>query len=45
MNIDLSQNPKQEEFYNKSIEALFGLNEFRNLSYGGAIRCCPLRGA
>jgi hypothetical protein len=38
MIIDLSQNPKQEEFYNKCIEALYGLNNYRNLSYGGAIR-------
>lgn len=38
MIIDLAQNPKQQEFYNKCIEALFGLNEYRNLSYGGAIR-------
>lgn len=38
MIIDLAQNPKQEEFYNKSIEALYGLNNYRNLSYGGAIR-------
>lgn len=38
MIINLAQNPKQEEFYNKAIEALFGLNDFRNLSYGGAIR-------
>lgn len=38
MNIDLTQNPKQEEFYNKCIEALYGLNNYRNLSYGGAIR-------
>jgi len=38
MNIDLSQNPKQEEFYNKCVEALNGLNNYRNLSYGGAIR-------
>lgn len=38
MTIDLAQNPKQEEFYNKCIEAMYGLNDFRNLSYGGAIR-------
>lgn len=38
MVIDFTQNLKQEEFYNKSIEAIFGLNNYRNLSYGGAIR-------
>lgn len=38
MNIDFSQNAKQEEFYNLAIESLYGLNTYRNLSYGGAIR-------
>lgn len=38
MNIDLAQNPKQEEFYNIALESLYGLNDYRNLSYGGAIR-------
>lgn len=38
MNVDLAKNPKQEEFFNKCIEAAHGLNEYRNLSYGGAIR-------
>jgi len=38
MIIDLGQNPKQEEFYNTCIAALYGKNNYRNLSYGGAIR-------
>jgi len=38
MIIDLAKNPKQEQFYNVCVEALFGLNPYRNLSYGGAIR-------
>lgn len=38
MNIDLAQNPKQEEFFNVALAAMQGQNEFRNLNYGGAIR-------
>jgi len=38
VNIDLTQNPKQELFYNTAIESLYGLNDLRNLSYGGGIR-------
>lgn len=38
MNIDLTKNPNQLEFYQKATEAIYGKNEFRNLSYGGAIR-------
>lgn len=38
MIVDLAQNPKQELFYNTAIEAVYGLNNYRILSYGGAIR-------
>lgn len=38
MNVDLSKNPKQEEFFNTAIASAYGLNDYRNLFYGGAIR-------
>lgn len=38
MNVDLTKNPNQLEFYQKAIEAIYGKNDFRNLNYGGAIR-------
>lgn len=38
MIIDLAANPKQEIYFNTLIESANGLNEYRNLHYGGAIR-------
>lgn len=38
MNVDLSKNLKQEDFFNKAVEAAYGLNNYRILSYGGAVR-------
>lgn len=38
MVVDISKNPKQEQFFNVATEAVFGRNEYRNLYYGGAIR-------
>lgn len=38
MIVDLSKNPKQESFFNTVIESTHGLNDYRYLSYGGAIR-------
>lgn len=38
MNVDLSKNPKQESFFNIVIESAHGLNEYRDLHFGGAIR-------
>jgi len=38
VNIDLSKNKKQEDYFNRVVEATAGLNSFRYFSYGGAIR-------
>lgn len=35
---DLTRNEKQKEFFNTVLESAFGLNAFRYLFYGGAIR-------
>ena len=36
--VDLTKNPKQEEFFNTAVGSAFGDNDFRYLFYGGAIR-------
>lgn len=38
MDVDLEKNPKQEHFFNTAVESVNGLNDFRYLFYGGAIR-------
>jgi hypothetical protein len=38
MIVDISRNPKQEQFFNIAAEAVLGQNPYRNLNYGGAIR-------
>ena len=37
-NVNLSRNPKQQEFFEVATDAARGRNEYRHLFYGGAIR-------
>lgn len=36
--IDLSQNNKQETFFNTVLESIMGINQYKYFAYGGAIR-------
>jgi hypothetical protein len=38
INIDLTQNPKQAEYFYKVLQSAKGVNQYRYFAYGGAIR-------
>lgn len=38
MNVDLARNPKQEMFFKDVLSGVYGLSDYRNFFYGGAIR-------